>query len=103
TDAAILAAAADGVLVVSRYGHTKREQLSHAVDNLADVDASVLGVVFTLTPTRGGASYAYNYRYYGESTQNSRSSKSSRPTTRDAATGGSSTPPPDVRQAGTSS
>lgn len=66
TDAAILAAAADGVLIISRFGQTKRDQLTHAVGNLEDVGASVLGAVFTMTPLRGGASYSYSYSYYGE-------------------------------------
>lgn len=67
TDAAILAAAADGVLIMARFGQTKREQLVHAVGNLEDVGATVLGAVFTMTPMRGGASYSYSYSYYGES------------------------------------
>lgn len=66
TDAAIVAAAADGVLLITRFGQTKRDQLAHAVAGLNDVDASVLGAVLTLTPTRGAASYTYNYSYYGE-------------------------------------
>ena len=65
TDAAILAAGADGVLVMTRFGQTKREQLTHAVSSLEDVGASVLGAVFTMTPTRGAA-YSYSYSYYGE-------------------------------------
>ena len=39
TDAAILAANADGVLIMARFGQTKREQLAHAVGNLEDVGA----------------------------------------------------------------
>jgi capsular exopolysaccharide synthesis family protein len=66
TDAAIMAASADGVLVMARFGQTKREQLSHAVMSLENVDASILGAVFTMTPMRGGASYSYSYSYYGE-------------------------------------
>lgn len=66
TDAAILAAGADGVLVVARYGETKREQLAHAVGNLRSVGAPLLGAVFTITPARGGASYSYSYYGYGE-------------------------------------
>lgn len=66
TDAAILAANSDGVLVMARFGQTKRDQLSHAIGNLEDVGASVLGAVFTMTPTRGGAAYSYTYSYYGE-------------------------------------
>jgi capsular exopolysaccharide synthesis family protein len=66
TDAAILAANSDGVLILSRFGQTKREQLAHAIASLKDVGASVLGAVFTMTPTRGSASYSYSYNYYGE-------------------------------------
>lgn len=69
TDAAILAAGADGVLVMARYGQTKREQLTHAVENLDDVDARLLGAVFTMMPTRGSGSYSYSYGYYGEGGQ----------------------------------
>ncbi len=64
TDAAILAAGADGVLIMARYGQTKREQLVHAVSTLADVGAPLLGAVFTMVPTRRG-SYSYSYGYYG--------------------------------------
>jgi len=66
TDAAILAAAADGVLIIARSGQTKREQLGHAVGSLKDVGATLLGAVFTMTPTRGSAYYSYNYSYYGD-------------------------------------
>ena len=65
TDAAILAAASDGVLIMARFGQTKREQLTHAVGNLESVGAPLLGAVFTLVPTRGGTSYNYSYTYYG--------------------------------------
>lgn len=61
TDASILAASSDGVLVMARFGHTKREQLAHAVASLADVGASLLGAVITMTPTRGNGSYGYTY------------------------------------------
>lgn len=71
TDAAILAAAADGVLIVARFGHTKREQLSHAVASLEDVDAAVLGTVFTMVPSRGQNSYQYSY-YADEGQKRSR-------------------------------
>lgn len=67
TDAALLAAGADGVLIMARFSQTKRDQLAHAVGNLKDVGASVLGTVFTMTPTRGNSSYSYNYGYYGQS------------------------------------
>lgn len=64
TDAAILAAGADGVLVMARFGQTKRDQLTHAVANLHAVGASLLGAVFTMMPARGNASYSYSY--YGD-------------------------------------
>lgn len=67
TDAAILAASADGVLIMARFGQTRRDQLAHAVGNLADVGASVLGAVFTLTPSRGSTSYTYAYHYGDDS------------------------------------
>jgi capsular exopolysaccharide synthesis family protein len=66
TDAAILAAGADGTLIVARYGETKREQLAHAVGSLRSVGAPLLGAVFTITPARGHASYNYSYYGYGD-------------------------------------
>jgi receptor protein-tyrosine kinase len=65
TDAAVLAANSDGALIMVRYGQTKREQLAHAVRNLRDVGAPLLGAIFAMTPTRGSSSYAYSYGYYG--------------------------------------
>lgn len=64
TDAAILAAGADGALVITRFGQTKRDQLAHAIRNLDDVGAKLLGAVFTMMPLRGNTSYSYSY--YGE-------------------------------------
>ena len=69
TDAAILATDADGVLMMARYGQTKREQLSHAIRNLEDVGVKPLGVVLTITPPRGDALYNYTYTYYGGDTR----------------------------------
>ncbi|QIV81152.1 polysaccharide biosynthesis tyrosine autokinase [Mycolicibacterium frederiksbergense] len=66
TDAAILSAGADGVLIIARYGRTKREQLTHAIGSLRDVDAQLLGSMFTMVPTRGSSSYNYSYKYYGD-------------------------------------
>ncbi|WP_395308251.1 polysaccharide biosynthesis tyrosine autokinase [Mycobacterium sp. AMU20-3851] len=73
TDAAILAASSDGVLVMARFGSTKREQLTHAVDSLSGVGAPLLGAVFTMTPLRGGSAYGYTYSYYGEDSDRKRS------------------------------
>lgn len=64
TDGAILATDADGTLLISRFGQTKREQLAHAVSTLQGVGARLLGAIVTMTPTRGTGSYSYNYGYY---------------------------------------
>jgi capsular exopolysaccharide synthesis family protein len=65
TDAAVLAAHCDGVLMIARFGQTKREQVAHAVRHLEDVGAPLLAAIFTMKPPRGNASYSYNYSYYG--------------------------------------
>ncbi|MEH3132048.1 MAG: polysaccharide biosynthesis tyrosine autokinase [Mycolicibacterium neoaurum] len=65
TDAAILAAEADGVLIMARFGQAKRDQLAHAIANLEHVGARTLGAVLTMAPERGDASYSYTY--YGQS------------------------------------
>jgi capsular exopolysaccharide synthesis family protein len=61
TDAAILAAAADGVLVVAHFAKTKREQVTHAVGKLRKVEARRLGAVLTMVPARGNVYGVYNY------------------------------------------
>lgn len=66
TDAAILAASADGALMIARYAQTKIEQLEHAAGSLESVGASLLGAVLTMTPARGDGSYSYHYHYYAE-------------------------------------
>lgn len=76
TDAAILAASSDGVLLMARFGHTKREQLVYAVASLENVGAPLLGAVFTLMPTRGSNSYSYTY-YGSESSSQTPLSTSS--------------------------
>lgn len=65
TDAAVLANNSDGVLVMARFGHSKRDQLAHAIGNLADVGAPILGAVLTMTPARGKSSQYYGYYGYG--------------------------------------
>lgn len=63
TDAAVLAVGADGVLIMARFGQTKRDELTHAVGILADVGAPLLGAAFTLMPSRGSSAYSYGYKY----------------------------------------
>lgn len=68
SDAAILGAAADGVLVVVRAGQTDRAAAQHAMQQLAQVNARVVGAVLNdpdSTVRRHGGYYYYEY-YSGE-------------------------------------
>ena len=79
TDGAILAADADGVLVVVRAGKTKYDQLKTAIGMLNDVGATLLGAVFTMLPTRGRGSHSYNYYYGSYGDRNARTMEFARP------------------------
>lgn len=64
TDAAILAKATSGAIVVVAAGHTNRHQLHAAVEALHTAAAKPAGVIMTMVPTRGPDSYyAYGYGY----------------------------------------
>lgn len=76
TDAAILATNCDGVLIMARFGESKREQLTQSVRNLEGVGASLLGAVFTMTPIRGNSAYNYGYYGYGSSSPTTPSGQS---------------------------
>lgn len=65
TDAAVIAANADGVVLVVRAGRTKRDELASAVKSLGVVPGSMLGVILNMVTTRKNGRYHY---YYGEST-----------------------------------
>lgn len=70
TDAAVLAVLADGVVLVTRYGRTKREQLRAAASTVRVIDVRVLGTVLNMIPAKGaGGDYGYGYGYYGYSYQ----------------------------------
>jgi succinoglycan biosynthesis transport protein ExoP len=69
TDAVLLSALADEVLIVARSGRTSRRQLSRAVELLDRADASVLGVVLNdATPAPG-------YRIEGYTTRPQRAAR----------------------------
>jgi capsular exopolysaccharide synthesis family protein len=61
TDAAILARATRGALVVTRVGSTKTDQLGAAVDALRAVDAAVLGVVANRVKGKKKSAYGSYY------------------------------------------
>jgi capsular exopolysaccharide synthesis family protein len=63
TDGALLAAQADGALLVVRHGKTTTDQVTLAVDRLEAVGASPVGVIFNMTPAKGGDGYGYGYGY----------------------------------------
>jgi capsular exopolysaccharide synthesis family protein len=68
TDAAVLSAKLDGVLVVVKAGQTAREGLRRSVRVLKDVGANLLGCVLNdldLTSRSYGQYYYYYYRRYG--------------------------------------
>jgi len=75
TDAAVLAPAVDGVLLVVEAGETRREMARRAVESLRQVGANLIGVVINGVGSGKRGYYYYYYRYYhryygdGETTQ----------------------------------
>jgi capsular exopolysaccharide synthesis family protein len=63
TDSLILAAHADGVILVAHGGVTTRESLRHARKLMASVNARMIGVVLNNVDIRS-ADYRYYYSYY---------------------------------------
>jgi capsular exopolysaccharide synthesis family protein len=64
TDAAILGAVADGVVVVARAGITHSAALGYAMEQLTHVRVQVLGVVLNDIDFRRDVTYDAAYRYY---------------------------------------
>jgi non-specific protein-tyrosine kinase len=64
TDAAAVAPATDGVLLVCRFRRTSRPQVESAAAALDAVGARVLGTVFTMVPSSGPRAYAQYNGYY---------------------------------------
>ncbi|GAB3239109.1 polysaccharide biosynthesis tyrosine autokinase [Kineosporia babensis] len=67
TDAAVLAAAADGAVLVLRHGSTRKEDAGRALQALSAVNAKLLGTVLNFAPKRkrgnGYDGYGYGYGY----------------------------------------
>lgn len=67
TDASVLGAKVEGVLMVIRADQTDRHAAEDAMQQLQRVGCDVLGVVFNdADGGSGGYRYDYYYRYYGE-------------------------------------
>lgn len=62
TDAAILAATADGAILVARYGQTSREQAARGVEALEQVNARLFGVILNQVPAKRRSRH-YDYGY----------------------------------------
>lgn len=67
TDAAVVSVKADGVIVVARYGWTKKPAMARAVNALRSVDAKVVGAVINRAPAKGRRD---GYSYYGATVRN---------------------------------
>ncbi|MBU3994550.1 MAG: polysaccharide biosynthesis tyrosine autokinase [Actinobacteria bacterium] len=65
TDAAVVAKAAGGAIVVVAVGRTTRHQLEGAIDSLDQAGAKVAGLVLSMIPTKGPDSYGYGRYGYG--------------------------------------
>ncbi len=64
TDAALLSAKADGTILVVRHGKVTRDQVSHSIERLAQVDSRLVGLVLNMVPNKGkGQGYGYGYGY----------------------------------------
>ena len=64
SDAVVLGGISDGVIVVARYRHVRREQFVMAVDNLRSANATVLGTILTQVPGKlHQARYGDDYDY----------------------------------------
>jgi capsular exopolysaccharide synthesis family protein len=67
TDAAVLAAAADGAILVIRHGKSRAEEVERATQALSSVNAKLIGTVLNFAPRRkrrgGYDGYGYGYGY----------------------------------------
>lgn len=75
-DAAILATATDGAILVAAHGRTNRDELETAANRLKSVGARLFGTVVNLIPRRAGSGYGEYYYYYYDDTQSSGSRRS---------------------------
>lgn len=94
TDAAVLAAVADGVVVVVRAGRTTRHQLMQAMRSLQAVGARVLGTVLNMAPSRRGPAYKAYWRTRGRSSEPPPTEDEATPDEAGRANGGPSVPTP---------
>jgi receptor protein-tyrosine kinase len=63
SDAALLAVMSDGCVMTTRFGATRREQLTEAAATLDRIDAKLLGVVLNRVPQSVAKGHGYGYGY----------------------------------------
>lgn len=63
TDGALLAAHADGALLIVRHGKTTVDQVTAAQDRIESVGAHTAGVILTMVKASATDSYGYGYGY----------------------------------------
>lgn len=63
TDAATLATQCDGTILVTRYGYTRRDEVTRSAVNLETVGAPLLGVVMSVVPSSQKSGYRYGYEF----------------------------------------
>jgi capsular exopolysaccharide synthesis family protein len=78
-DAASIAPASDGVILMVRHSRTRTEHVRRAVEALNAVDVPILGSVLTMAPRATHPEYGYGYRYYRPSGDSPRPDGSTRP------------------------
>lgn len=65
TDASLLSASVDGVILVASVGKTRKENLAEATKMLHKVKGNLIGAVINRTPVRGLGSSYYGFGYAG--------------------------------------
>ena len=63
TDAAPLMRLADAIILVSRFGETKTNELNHTIENLRRINANVIGTAITAYKHKESADYYYSNEY----------------------------------------
>jgi Mrp family chromosome partitioning ATPase len=82
TDATVLAARADGVILVIKSGATGRRILRRGIKQLEDVQARIIGAVLNQVDIKKSAYYYSPYyysRYYGEESTGGKAKKKTTP------------------------
>jgi capsular exopolysaccharide synthesis family protein len=76
TDAALLAAQSDGLIMTVRHGKTSRDQVRIALQRVEAVDGECVGMVINMAPT-SGRGYGYGYGYESDMARSGRRKKDS--------------------------